>query len=68
MAIDRAALFKHLDKGAEPAPAADPSAGGGGYGAGRQLLAAIEAKDPEAVEEAIKACVSSAGEPAGDEG
>lgn len=64
MAIDRKALFKSLSKGAsKEAPEPDPiegeeddaGAGADEFSAGKQLLAAIDAKDPEAIEEAIKA-------------
>ena len=62
MAIDRQALFQSLDKASPSSgpPADMPADGGDDYGAGKQLLAAIAAKDPEAVEEAIKACMGSA--------
>lgn len=64
MAIDRKALFRSLSKGAsKEAPEPDPIEGeekpedkdDGGASAGKQALAAIEANDPEAFEEAIRA-------------
>jgi hypothetical protein len=61
MAIDRKALFAKLDGKKSKAPADDSTPVEGAddeMSPGEMLLKAIDEKDPEAIEEAIKACVS----------
>ena len=57
MAIDRKALFAKLDGGKSKAPASDIPVEGSEdeMSPGEMLLKAIDAKDPEAIEEAVKA-------------
>ena len=64
MAIDRKALFAKFDGKASKAPADDTTPVEGAedeMSPGEMLLKAIEEKDPEAIKEAVIACMDDKG-------